>query len=200
MNIPKLLICGHGSIDDPDGSIVYDVVLWHIENIIPHLAAMICVMQLGPSDQILNALLSKARIVLQLSSREGFEVKVSEALHKGKPVIATRAGGIPLQLEHGRTGYLVDVGDTDSIARHLLELWTNPDLYNRISAYALANVSDEISTVGNALNWLFLSSKLSRRERIHPHQEWIHDLVRRDLGQSYTTVDGKLKRFLPVAS
>jgi glycosyltransferase involved in cell wall biosynthesis len=200
MMIPKLLICGHGSIDDPDGSLVHDAALQHIENAMPHLASRICVMRLGPSDQILNTILSKAWIVLQLSSQEGFEVKVSEALHKGKPVIATRAGGIPLQLDHGRSGYLVDVGDTDAVTRHLLDLWTDHDLYNRMSAYSLVQISDEISTVGNALNWLFLSCKLSQGERVKPHQEWIQDLARRDLGQSYTTADGKLKRFLHPAS
>ncbi|KAJ5378333.1 uncharacterized protein N7496_005742 [Penicillium cataractarum] len=50
MKIPKLVICGHGSIDDPNGSIVYDAVLRHMENFMPHLTAMICVLRLGPSD------------------------------------------------------------------------------------------------------------------------------------------------------
>lgn len=199
ISIPKLLICGHGSIDDPDGSIVHDAVRQHMKNVMPHLTAKICVMRLGPSDQILNTILSKARIVLQLSSQEGFEVKVSEALHKGKPIIATRAGGIPLQVEHGKSGYLVDVGDTDAVTRHLLDLWTDHDLYNRMSAYSLVQVSDEFSTVGNALNWLFLSCKLSQRGGVQPCQEWIQDLARRDIGQPYTAADGKLKRSLQPA-
>ncbi|GKZ37927.1 hypothetical protein AbraIFM66950_009790 [Aspergillus brasiliensis] len=194
MRPPKLLICGHGSIDDPDGSVVYDAVLAHIDKRMPHLANMICVVRLGPSDQILNTLLSKARIVLQLSTREGFEVKVSEAVHKGKPVIASRAGGIPLQVDHGRNGFLVDVGDTDAVARHLLDLWTDQELYDRISSYSRANVSDEVSTIGNALCWFFLSSKLSRGECVRPRREWIQDMARRELGQSYTKADGKLKR------
>jgi glycosyltransferase involved in cell wall biosynthesis len=196
MKIPKLLICGHGSIDDPDGSIVYDAVLQHIAQAMPHLMTLITVIRLSPSDQVLNTLLSKAHIVLQLSSREGFEVKVSEALHKGKPVIATRAGGIPLQVEHERNGYLVDVGDTEAVARYLLMLWTDRGLYERMSAYASANISDEVSTVGQALNWFFLASKLSKGEEVLPRREWIQDLARRDFGQAYTKADGKLKRSL----
>ena len=39
----------------------------------------ISVMRLGPVDLTLNALLSQARVALQLSTSEGFEVKVSEA-------------------------------------------------------------------------------------------------------------------------
>jgi glycosyltransferase involved in cell wall biosynthesis len=42
--------------------------------------------------------MANSKIALQLSSREGFEVKVSEALHAGRPVITTRSGGIPLQV------------------------------------------------------------------------------------------------------
>ncbi|KAJ5700346.1 hypothetical protein N7536_003359 [Penicillium majusculum] len=87
---------------------------------------------LGPSDQVLNALLSKAKVVLQLSTHEGFEVKVSEAIHKGKPVITTKVGGIPLQVTVGRNGFLVEVGDTDAVAHHLFDLITNDKLYNEI--------------------------------------------------------------------
>ncbi|KAJ5340273.1 hypothetical protein N7541_009397 [Penicillium brevicompactum] len=196
MKVPKLLVCGHGSVDDPDGSIIYDAVLQCIENTMPHLAELICVMRLGPSDQMLNTILSKARIVLQLSQREGFEVKVSEAIHKGKPVIASRAGGIPLQFQHGKNGYLVEVGDIDAVAGHLLELWTDHDLYERIKTYSLSYVSDEVSTVGNALNWLYLASKLSRGQNCRPQEEWIQDMARGELNQSYTEDDGKLKRLV----
>ena len=50
------------------------------------------------SYAVLNAVIANAKIVMQLSSREGFEVKVSEALHAGRPVVTTRSGGIPLQV------------------------------------------------------------------------------------------------------
>ncbi|KAJ5135712.1 uncharacterized protein N7515_004990 [Penicillium bovifimosum] len=194
MKAPKLLVCGHGSIDDPDGGIIYDAVLQRIRTTMPDLSSSISVVRLGPSDQVLNALLSKAHIVLQLSVREGFEVKVSEGIHKGKPVIATRAGGIPLQLEDTKNGYLVEVGDTDTVAKHLLNLWTDHDLYQRISAYSLSHVNDEVGTVGNAVNWFYLASKLSRGEEVQPNHGWVQDLARREMGQSYTEADGKMKR------
>jgi alpha,alpha-trehalose phosphorylase (configuration-retaining) len=52
------------------------------------------------------------KVALQLSTRESFEVKVSEALRKGILVVATKAGGIPLQIEHGKSGYLIEPGDS----------------------------------------------------------------------------------------
>ncbi|KAJ5808470.1 hypothetical protein N7474_009739 [Penicillium riverlandense] len=195
---PKLLICGHGSVDDPDGAVIYDAAINHLENKIPHLRDRICIKRIRPSDQALNALLSKARIALQLSTREGFEVKVSEAIHKGKPVIATRAGGIPLQIENKKSGFLVDVGDTDAVAQHLFELWTDDELYRRMSEYALTHVFDEVSTVGNGLNWLYLASKLSKGQVVQPHGRWINDLAFGELGITARDQPPRLTRAVQV--
>ncbi|KAJ5239522.1 hypothetical protein N7468_004141 [Penicillium chermesinum] len=179
---PKLLICGHGSVDDPDGTVIYDEVIEYIDHKLGDIRHLICVMRVRPSDQVLNALLSKATVALQLSTREGFEVKVSEALHKGKPVIATRAGGIPLQVENQKNGFLVDVGDTDAVAQHLYDLWTDEALYRRMSEYALRHVCDEVSTVGNYLNWLYISSKSTKGEEISPRGRWLNDMAFEELG------------------
>jgi hypothetical protein len=91
---PLILLCqpltaklqnstGVSAIDDPDGTMIYDETMKLLEDEYPDIASDVCVMQLGPVDQMLDALLSKAKIALQLSTREGFEVKVSEAIHKG---------------------------------------------------------------------------------------------------------------------
>lgn len=195
---PKLLITGHGSVDDPDGSLIYDQVVSHIEEDIPHLRDQICVMRLRPSDQVLNALLSKSKIALQLSRREGFEIKVSEAAHKGKPVIVTRAGGLPLQVKNGESGFLVDVGDTDAVAQRLYELWTDDALYQRMSEYAIRHVPDEVSTVGNAVSWLYLACELSKGNSVEPSGAWINDLARRGAGVDYEVGEPRLPRVVEV--
>ncbi|KAG9078413.1 hypothetical protein FS749_009557 [Ceratobasidium sp. UAMH 11750] len=192
---PQLLICGHGAIDDPDASIIFDETMALLE--LPQYAAYsndIVVMRIGPSDQMLNALLTNATCVLQLSLREGFEVKVSEALHHGKPVVATQAGGIPLQIQHGKSGFLVPVGDTDAVAQHLYDLWTNRELYGQMSEYARNNVSDEVSTIGNALSWLYLGSKFSKGEYIKPNGAWLNDLAREEAGEPYKEGEPRLPR------
>ncbi|OJZ85534.1 glycosyltransferase family 4 protein [Aspergillus luchuensis CBS 106.47] len=193
---PKLLICGHGSVDDPDGAIVYDAALEYIEQHLEHIRALICVMRIGPSDQMLHALLSRAKIALQLSTREGFEVKVSEALHMGKPVIATLAGGIPLQIQHGKNGFLVKPGDTDTVSEHLFSLYTDHEMYDRFSKYAASSVSDEVSNVGNTLSWLYLASRLSNGENIEPNGRWINDMAREDAGEPYGPEEYRLERTL----
>ncbi|PCG93399.1 Glycosyl transferase, family 1 [Penicillium occitanis (nom. inval.)] len=197
---PKLLICGHGSVDDPDGSIIYEAALSFVEQRLEHIRSLICIMRVGPNDQILNALLSKAKIALQLSTREGFEVKVSEALHMGKPVIATLAGGIPLQVQHGKNGFLVDPGDTEAVADHLYELWLDQELYNRMSSYAANSVSDEVSTVGNMLSWLFLASELSKGVSVRPNGRWINDMAREEADKPYSPGENRLKRVLTTSA
>jgi alpha,alpha-trehalose phosphorylase (configuration-retaining) len=160
----------------------------------PDLIPDVSVMCIGPSDQMLNTLLSQSRVALQLSTREGFEVKVSEALHHGKPVIATRTGGIPLQIQHGKNGFLVEVGDDEAVAQHLHDLWTDRKLYDSMSQYAARSVSDEVSTAGNALSWLYLASKLSKGEKLEPNGRWVNDMAREEAGQPYKAEENRLSR------
>jgi alpha,alpha-trehalose phosphorylase (configuration-retaining) len=181
-------------VDDPDGTMIYDQTMELLENRYSDFASDVIVMRLGPSDQLLNTLLSKARIALQLSLREGFEVKVSEALRKGKPVIATRAGGIPLQIQHGKNGFLVDVGDTDAVGNHIFDLWTDQKRYERMSKYAASSVSDEVSTVGNTLSWLYMASKMSKGEEVKANGRWINDMARDEAGEPYMPGENRLPR------
>ncbi|KAI5784602.1 hypothetical protein EDC01DRAFT_722835 [Geopyxis carbonaria] len=192
---PQLLVCGHGAIDDPDASIIYDEVLEHLDGPdFDDIRADIVVMRLGPSDQLLDALITTAKIVWQLSSREGFEVKVSEALHKGKPVIATRAGGIPLQVRDGHSGYLVKVGDSDAVAQKSYELLNDEKKLAEMGQNAKNSVSDEVGTVGNAVAWMFLAAKLARGDKLKPNTRWIADMVREEVGCGWGEEEVKLPR------
>jgi glycosyltransferase involved in cell wall biosynthesis len=193
-DIPQLVIAGHGAIDDPDATIIYDQTLSQLQQLYPDIIEDVVVMRLGPTDQILNALMSCAHVALQLSTREGFEVKVSEALHKGIPIIATKAGGIPLQVQDGLSGFLVQPGDCEAVAKHLYELFTDTELYERMSTYAHDHVSDEVSTVGNALCWLYLADQLAKGEKIEPNSAWINDMAREHAGYPYEDHETRLPR------
>jgi len=57
---------------------------------------------------IVNALQRRADVVVQKSLAEGFGLTVSEAMWKRRPVVASRVGGIPDQIEQGKSGILVD--------------------------------------------------------------------------------------------
>jgi glycosyltransferase involved in cell wall biosynthesis len=66
-------------------------------------------------------------VLLLPSANEGTPVSVIEALAAGRPVVATRVGGVPDVVRDGTDGFLAEVGDTDGLAAHLVELARDPD-------------------------------------------------------------------------
>ncbi|KAH6951164.1 hypothetical protein BKA56DRAFT_505774 [Ilyonectria sp. MPI-CAGE-AT-0026] len=200
-DVPQLIVCGNGSVDDPDANMIYDQTMSQLMTYYPHLMKDISIMRLDPNDQLLNTLISKAYVVLQLSTREGFEVKVSEALHAGRPVIATKAGGIPLQVKDKTNGFLVNPGDWKAVAGHLMDLFTNGDLHKKMSYAAKTGVSDEVSTVGNALGWFYLAAKwvevgVEKRGKggLQGKERWVNDMAREEAGCPYSENENRLPR------
>lgn len=203
--VPQLVVCGNGSVDDPDGSLVYDQTMNRIEQNCPHLFSDISLMRLEPNDQLLNTILANAHVVLQLSTREGFEVKVSEALHAGRPVIVTNTGGIPLQVKPDVNAFLVEPGDWKAVAQHLLRLFTDRDLHDKMSYAARTGVSDEVGTVGNALGWYYLASKWAEvgvkegggkggQGGLDGNEKWVNDMARKEAGCPYEQGENRLPR------
>lgn len=152
--IPQLVIAGNGSIDDPDGIPLLYATKALVASIYTEFSQDIKILRLDPDDLLANALLRNALLVLQLSHKEGFEVKVTEALMKGKPVIAYKAGGIPLQIKNPSNGFLVDVGATDIVADRLYALITDTQLYSEMSTYATSQSHTQFQTGMNATRWL----------------------------------------------
>jgi N-acetyl-alpha-D-glucosaminyl L-malate synthase BshA len=79
------------------------------------------VLFLGKQDQVQEKL-ALADIMLLPSELESFGLAALEGMACEVVPIATRVGGIPELIEHGKSGYLADVGDVDTMARYALEL------------------------------------------------------------------------------
>ena len=60
------------------------------------------------NDLLVNILQRESAFVFQNSLKEGFGLTVAESLWKGTPVLGTTAGGIPLQVINGKTGYIIN--------------------------------------------------------------------------------------------
>jgi len=176
---------------------IYDQTMSQLETHYPHLIQDTSVMRLDPNDQLLNCIIANAHVVLQLSTREGFEVKVSEALHAGRPVIATLTGGIPLQVKDGVNGYLVRPGDWKTVAKHLMDLYTDDALHKKMSYAAKTGVSDEVGTVGNAIGWYYLAAKW-HETGVNPglpgNEKWVNDMAREEAGHPYEEKENRLPR------
>jgi glycosyltransferase involved in cell wall biosynthesis len=68
------------------------------------------------------------------SANEGTPVVAIESLAAGRPVVATRVGGVPDVVEDGTDGFLVPVGDVDAIVGALERLARDPALRERMGA------------------------------------------------------------------
>lgn len=71
-------------------------------------------------------ILSLFDVFILPSLAEGLGRSLVEAMAAGKPVVASKVGGIPEAVEDGKTGILVPPGDAASLARALAFLFDNP--------------------------------------------------------------------------
>jgi glycosyltransferase involved in cell wall biosynthesis len=74
------------------------------------------------------------------SINEGTPVSAIEALAAGRPVVATRVGGVPDVIREGEDGFLVEPGDVDALAERLARLAADPELRERLGAAGRARV------------------------------------------------------------
>jgi glycosyltransferase involved in cell wall biosynthesis len=75
-------------------------------------------------------------ILIHPSLAEGFGRAVLEAMALGKPVIASKVGGLRETIKDGANGFLIKPGDSTMIANRLRELIENPELRQRIGQAA----------------------------------------------------------------
>ena len=78
--------------------------------------------------------------MLQKSLREGFGLVVSETMWKGTPVVAGRAGGIPMQMPKGVGGYLIE--GIDECVERTVELLRDPRLATELGAAGRSHVRE----------------------------------------------------------
>ena len=118
----KLALVGSMALDDPEG--------WEVYRQIKEAAREdpdidIFTNLTGVSNVEVNAFQRFSDVCVQKSIREGFGLVVSETLWKGTPMVAGEAGGIPLQMEGGAGGFLVD--SVEECAERVLRLLRNPE-------------------------------------------------------------------------
>jgi L-malate glycosyltransferase len=82
---------------------------------------------LGKQERVVE-LLSLADLFLLPSEKESFGLVALEAMACEIPVIATRAGGIPEVVTHGKTGFLSAIGDLNGMAEAGLRLLRDDEL------------------------------------------------------------------------
>ncbi|MQM27936.1 glycosyltransferase [Glycomyces albidus] len=117
----QLALVGSMALDDPEGWQVYREISADAADD-PDIYLFTNLTGVGNIE--VNAFQRHADVVIQKSLREGFGLVVTEATWKGTPVVAGRAGGIPLQLADGVGGHLV--GSVEECAERVLDLLLDP--------------------------------------------------------------------------
>jgi trehalose synthase len=125
-----LVLLGNVATDDPEGTTVYESLLDEREERIIILSR--------EDSSLVNALQSKAAVVLQKSIREGFGLTVTEAMWKGTPVIGGNVGGIRYQIEDGVNGFLVN--SVTETADRIVRLLKDPKLRDQMGHAAREKV------------------------------------------------------------
>lgn len=93
-------------------------------------------------DPFGEGVFAAADVVCQFSRwEEVFGWMIAEAMAHGKPVVATRVGGIPELITDGVTGHLVERGDTAAMSERLLTLLADRELRARMGEAGRETVS-----------------------------------------------------------
>jgi trehalose synthase len=123
----RLVLLGNFATDDPEGEeIFHSLCACRHERIL--------ILTNGDDTALVNALQTRAAVVLQKSLREGFGLTVAEAMWKGTPVIGGNVGGIRYQIEDGVNGFLVS--SVEQTAERIVELVNDKKLRNEMGREA----------------------------------------------------------------
>jgi hypothetical protein len=163
--LPRVVIIGNGSIDDPSGVPMFEKTLRLRREQYPEDAHAITVMRLKHNYDAMNAAMRVTTILNQMSTQEGLETRISDGRNHELPVVISNRGGMSTQLlGEGKSACIVDYdgGDKDGEltrgATFMADLLTDPQKYAEAVAetkeHAESHNRREFTTVGNATRFL----------------------------------------------
>jgi trehalose synthase len=127
----RLVLLGNFATDDPEGEeIFHSLCACRDERIV--------ILTSGDDTALVNALQTRAAVVLQKSLREGFGLTVAEAMWKRTPVIGGNVGGIRYQIEDRVNGFLVS--SVEETAKQIVELVNDKGLRDEMGHKARETV------------------------------------------------------------
>ena len=152
----QLALVGSMAHDDPEGWEYYDRTVAHADND-PDIHILSNMNNVGAVE--INAFQVHSHALIQKSIREGFGLTVTEALWKGRPIVAGRVGGIVAQIEDGETGWLVD--SVEDCARACLAALEDPAGARQRALRGKENVRRRFLTPRLLRDWLVLFDLLA---------------------------------------
>jgi trehalose synthase len=151
----QLALVGSMATDDPEGWEFFQHTFRHADAD-PDIKILNNLNNVGAIE--VNAFQSQSDVCMQKSIREGFGLTVTEALWKGRPVIAGNVGGIPLQITDGVSGYLVET--PEEAARRSIEILADPELAKTMGRAGKEHAREHFLTPRLLRDWLTLFTEL----------------------------------------
>jgi trehalose synthase len=151
----QLAMVGSMASDDPEGREYFQKTYEYADND-PDIKILSNLNNVGAIE--VNAFQSQSDVCLQKSIREGFGLTVTEALWKGRPTIGGNVGGIPLQIEDGISGFLVN--SPSECAQRCLEILANPTLGKSLGREGKEHARKEFLSPRLLRDWLGLLTDL----------------------------------------
>lgn len=159
----RLVLVGGSADDDPEGAQVLAEAREKAAG-----DPDILVLCLPPTSHVeINAIQRASTVIVQKSLREGFGLTVSEALWKGKPVVAGAVGGIPLQVAHKHAGLLVH--SVDGAAHAIKQLLGDPAYARKLGENGREHVRQNFLLTRHLRDYLLLFLSLD-----HPASDLVH--------------------------
>lgn len=170
--LPQVIIVGNGSVDDPSGMPMYEIMLQIRREQYPKDKQDIIIMRLRHNYKAINALMCPTLIknkwqpsqvvAMQTSEAEGCETRISDWIRHGVPVVVSNRGGMSLQVVEGKSGLVLDFDkpdyDIDRGATFISELMMDGEKYAAITKSTRELAEDfnnrEFTTTANATRLL----------------------------------------------
>ena len=147
----RMVYCYDMALDDPEGVEIYSKVYRKAKKFVEKGDVIFVV---GKHQILVNAIQRFSTVLVQNSIREGFCLAVTEALWKGKPVVATNVGGIPLQIKDGENGFLVEPGNREQFADRIIKILEDPSIGHEIGKKAREVVRERFLITRTLLDYL----------------------------------------------
>jgi trehalose synthase len=151
----QLALVGSMATDDPEGWEFFHKTFQYAADD-PDIKILNNLNNVGAIE--VNAFQSQSDVVVQKSIREGFGLTVTEALWKGRPTVAGKVGGIPLQIDDGESGFLVS--SPEETAQRCIEILADPELGRRLGKAGKEHARRNFLTPRLLRDWLRLFADL----------------------------------------
>jgi trehalose synthase len=149
----QLVLLGAMARDDPEGEDYYQRTLAAAG----HDPDIHVLLNDGGIIEV-NAFQRQASVILQKSLREGFGLTVTEGLWKARPVVASKVGGIPLQIDDGISGYLVE--SVEQCVQRIIDIFRDQEVAAAMGRQGREVVRRNFLSTTNLSNYLRLFNTL----------------------------------------